>query len=260
VKLSGFFGGRVSALAAASIVLYGFGCGGRSERDDGASGNADDGVGGSSSGGSDSVDSTGGVATSGKGGSSAGGTRSSTGGRTCTSDRAGSAGFGWSECQDTADCQLVGDCCGCRAESDLSEAGESDCSASCEVDACTAAGIESDEVECLLGQCVINRSCDRNRVTCPDTPPVCPSGTVPSVGADDCWGPCIAPNDCAWVTDCSDCGDALCVGFTPGDTFFACHKPTRYCDCGNYCNCLLSCPYDCFERNDMVSCVCLECT
>ena len=42
VKLSGFFGGRVSALVAGCIVLYGFGCGGRSERDDGASGNADD--------------------------------------------------------------------------------------------------------------------------------------------------------------------------------------------------------------------------
>jgi hypothetical protein len=249
-------------LIAGGIVLLGFGCG-VSERNEVSLGYDPSGGGGMSPGGS-GAESSGGAATSGKGGLTTGGTESGTGGRTATGGRtggkggwAGTAGYGGAECRSASDCRLLSDCCGCEAEPVDSELG---CSLSCDdEDSCALAGIEADEVDCLQGQCVINRSCDRNRITCTDAPPACPFGTAPSVGPENCWGPCIAVTECAWVTDCSDCGDTLCVSYTPGDTSYLCRHPKNGCNRGVYCNCLLECPYDCFERDEVVACVCLEC-
>ena len=244
--------------------MLGFGCGGRSVSIGSEEGSSDDdsGVSGTtSSGGTDTTEPSGGVGgTSGASGSASGGASTETRGRTNKGGWTGNGGYGGTECRLASDCKLVSDCCGCWADPVVSGSTPAECNVSCELgDTCATDGIGANEVTCVLGQCVIDWSCDRSGVTCPDAPPACPLGTVPSVSADSCWGPCMAPTECGWVTDCEDCGDSLCVGYTPGDTTYACRYPFNYCRTGAYCECLVDCPYACFERDDMVSCVCLEC-
>jgi hypothetical protein len=155
------------------------------------------------------------------------------------------------------DCFMASDCCGCRSEPRLGP--NFVCTLDCIRDACRDMNIDRSEVECIYGRCVIARSCDRSRVTCPADPTNCGEGTVPSV-VGDCWGPCLPPTECLQVDGCADCGDDLCVIFEalPGahhciERADSCNASENYCGCmGIHCN-------TCTASDPSVTCVCVTC-
>jgi hypothetical protein len=276
----------VGLLLVSQTPVLAFGCAGKSQRNAGDRGNGDDdsgGTAGANSGGTAGTTPTGGVgpatggsATSGAAGTAAGGV--ATGGTSGAptggiAGDAGSAGSGVSgtgatageagrpstviECETAADCSMASDCCGCRSEPIRGPRLE--CPLDCLRDACRDMNIDRSEVECSYGRCVIGRSCDRSRVTCPALPPNCPEGTVPSV-LDGCWGPCLPPTECSRVDACADCGDALCVVFEALPTSYYCIERGDNCNSSeNYCACLgINCNV-CSATDPSVTCVCLAC-
>jgi hypothetical protein len=223
----------------------------------GTSGSATGGVGassGSATGGSAGDAGAGGPTSGGtsSGGTSSGGT-SSGGMAGSGAGEGGTAGGGQPECQTAEDCRMVSDCCGCRSEP---VDAPTFCALPCERDACAEIMVDSEEVECVFGRCVIARSCD-SQVGCPALPPNCPEGTVPSV-LDDCWGPCLPPTECRTVSGCAACGDAFCVEFQAQRSVFHCVTRVDQCDLENYCECLGVCG-ECSETDDQVACPCLGC-
>ncbi|HEX6764050.1 MAG TPA: hypothetical protein VF103_01205 [Polyangiaceae bacterium] len=194
---------------------------------------------------------TGGVA--GVGGTPGTGGSEVTGG---AAGEAGTAGTSGAECRADEDCVMVSDCCSCRAEP---RSGSGFCPLDCLRDPCSDDGIEPNEVSCVRGRCVIARSCDRTRVTCRSAPPDCVDGTIPSVDGT-CWGPCIAPTECSYVTDCLDCpSDAACVEFQAQLSSFSCVLPASGCSAGSYCSCLGACDY-CSEAPQGITCACPVCS
>ena len=174
----------------------------------------------------------------------------------------GGSGGGGLECETADDCVMFSDCCSCAAvPKGTSIPG---CDLVCITDQCTAQQIGRDEITCAFGRCVVDRSCNHAQATCNSMPETCPSGQVRSVTENGCWGPCLPPTECREVTDCSDCGEAVCVGFSafvPPAT--GCVVPEPSCTKGNYCECLDACPqsaaYECVEVDDGVSCYCPVC-
>jgi hypothetical protein len=168
-----------------------------------------------------------------------------------------SAAYG-AECEKTADCVLVRDCCGCRA--DAKRAPAALCDANCTKDSCTASQIQAGEVACVANRCVLARSCNTARVTCLADPSECPAGTIHSV-VDACWGPCIALSECNDVKDCTACtAGTVCVrsvGFNSLAT--TCVTPAPSCTAGAYCSCLQACPVACGETDGVVLCSCPGC-
>jgi hypothetical protein len=134
-----------------------------------------------------------------------------------------------------------------------------ECALDCARDACRDMNIDRSEVECRYGRCVIARSCDRRRVTCPALPPSCVEGTVPSV-LDDCWGPCLPPTECWWIDGCADCGDALCVEFQARPSSYHCIERSDDCNSSeDYCGCLGVHCNTCSASDPSVTCVCVVC-
>jgi hypothetical protein len=284
----------VGLLLVGQTLVLGFGCAGSSERSAGERGNADDdsgGTAGASSGGTSGTTSNGGVgpggtattggapttggtatsgaagmATGGEGGTSGAATGGDAGdpagGASGVSGTGATAGEGGQpssvlECETAADCEMASDWCGCRSEPILGP--RLDCSLDCARDACGEVNIEPTEVACLNGRCVIARSCDTSRVTCPALPPNCLEGAVPSV-LGDCWGPCIQATECSRVDSCSDCGDALCVVFEAQLTSYSCVERDDDCNSSdNYCGCLGIHCNACSATDPSVTCVCLVC-
>jgi hypothetical protein len=194
-----------------------------------------------------------GVAGQGAAGATAGGS-SGAAGAGAGAGGAGGAGDGF-DCLLKSDCMLASDCCSCRAEPKGKPVDS--CPAACAVDVCRANEIEQNEVACVLGRCVLTRSCDTTRVTCLADPPACPAGTVPSV-RDSCWGPCLLPTECRAVNNCGSCGaGSVCVRSQQIGT--VCATPASDCRAGNYCHCLfVDCPI-CTEADAGVQCVCPGC-
>jgi hypothetical protein len=186
-------------------------------------------------------------------GAAAGG---SSGGAAAGAGGVGGAGDGF-DCLLKSDCVLASDCCACQAVP-KGRAVDS-CPATCTVDVCRANEIEQNEVACILGRCVLARSCDTTRVTCPADPPACPAGTIPSV-RDSCWGPCLLPTECRNVNDCGSCGaGSACVRSLQIGLLTVCATPAPDCRAGNYCHCLfVDCPI-CTEADAGVDCVCPGC-
>ncbi len=290
-------GKRIRSFAAWLVLLQGFalafGCGGQSEKaggggdDDERGGSAGSSTGGSPSGGTagdggtnaGAASGTGGTSSggsSGSAGTSSGGTSSGVGGTSSGGDTsggasgdagtpsggssgtAGMAGEGGTssgaECETAMDCRMVSDCCSCRAVP-ISDPGF--CGLDCIRDPCTEGGIGSDEVDCVMGRCVIARSCEGN-VTCPALPPNCAEGMLPSV-QDDCWGPCLEASECTSVPGCDACGDAVCVNFEGFGPAYHCVEPGAGCNAGSYCECLGACAVACNETAEGVSCFCPGC-
>jgi hypothetical protein len=225
-------------------LLLGFGCGGQSE---GTGGGGDDDERGGSAG-SPSAGSAGEGGT-GVGGSSGAGTSGSAG-------MAGAAGMpNGAECASAADCRMVSDCCSCRAEP-VSGPGEL-CPIDCASDACADGNVEPSEVECVMGRCVIARSC-AGGVLCPALPPNCGEGRLPSI-LEGCWGPCLEVTECSRVPSCDDCSDAVCARFDGLMSTYHCVDPADGCRAGNYCECLGACTFDCVENAEGVGCSCPVC-
>jgi hypothetical protein len=63
-------------------------------------------------------------------------------------------------------------------------------------------------VACTAMACVELADCDGNNAMCDAIPPSCDTGLVPSV-VDGCWGPCVAPEQCAHVNQCD--GVVICA-------------------------------------------------
>jgi hypothetical protein len=162
------------------------------------------------------------------------------------------------ECETADDCVMMNDCCGCRAASKTT--GGSSCLLPCiGGNACEDAGIGLDELECVAGRCVIDRSCNVNGAVCSEAPPSCPDGLVPSL-VDDCFGACLPPTQCRDVTNCGDCADAHCVESEAWMSSTTCVPPVPGCSSGNLCSCLDPCPIGiCQEEPEQVTCVCITC-
>ena len=168
---------------------------------------------------------------------------------------AGEAGANGAECETAADCEMVSDCCSCRAEP--RGAPHEICFLDCAYDSCSEGNIELSEVECVMGRCVVARSCAGN-VLCPAIPPNCGEGRLPSV-VENCWGPCLDVTECSAVPSCSDCGRGVCVEFASLGGSTHCVEPAAGCSAGNYCECLGACTFGCFETDDGVACDCPVC-
>jgi hypothetical protein len=251
--------GAAGAAGASGGTTPGGGAGGTS----GGAGRGGGGSSGSSAGGGTggTGGSVGGAGVGGAAGESNGGAGADTGGAgsggnagaSGTAGLAGAAGSGFPECESSDDCTLVSDCCGCRAEP---RDGQGFCALPCVRDACAEEAVAPSEVACVQGRCVIGRRCDGS-AGCPASPPVCPEGTVASV-VDDCWGACLPPTECGWVSGCEVCGDAFCVEFQAQRSSFTCVTRVDECDRDNYCECLGVCG-QCSEADDAVACPCLVC-
>jgi hypothetical protein len=191
------------------------------------------------------------------GGTSSGGT--SSGGESGGGGAGGvSGGTFVRECETADDCMMMDDCCGCRAASKTTPG--SSCLLPClGGNACEEAGIGLDELECVAGRCVIDRSCNVSQALCSGPLPTCPDGLVPSL-INNCYGACLPPTQCRDVFDCSDCGDAHCVESQAWLTTITCVPRVSGCGPGNLCSCLEPCPIGgCQEEPEQLTCVCITC-
>jgi hypothetical protein len=213
-------------------------------------------TGGAATGGS----ATGGSAGSASGGAAGGAALGGSGGATPAGGAGGSAGGGdGHECETDEDCTMYSDCCTCAAV--VRGTPGTPCERVCTLYECAARGIDRAEVACRFGRCVIDRSCNLDRVTCDDTAPSCDDGEVASVTDAGCYGPCLPPSECSDVTSCAACGAGeVCVNVQAQIFTYGCVKPGASCTKGNYCECLDACAGSiCAETDDSVQCVCLGC-
>jgi hypothetical protein len=265
----------VTLVALAAVTA----CGGNSS-EEGGDGGGQSGSGGTASGkggssGSAGASGSAGSSTGGRGGTGTSGTSGSggavggdagsvpTGGTAGTNATGGTAGAGGGgrECETADDCVMFSDCCSCEAMP-KGTAPPPTCDIVCITDHCTAEQIDRDAVACSFGRCVIDKSCDHSKSTCDSLPEPCPAGQVRALNDDGCWGPCLAPTECRDVTDCSSCGDAVCVIEEPQIRSFGCVNPGDSCAKGSYCECLDACPqsgFVCTEADDAVHCPCPVC-
>ena len=218
----------------------------------GAGSNAGAGAGSSAGAGSNAGTGSNAGATSGSGGAA---------GRPAV-DMAGSSGTAAAssvaECRTDRDCEVSQDCCTCQAVP--SGAPMPACPANCGSNACEIKGISA-VAKCTLGRCRLATSCNERQATCKSVPLPCPAGEVRSVTELGCWGACLAPTECADVSDCAACEDALCVKFPNiGGTTFHCVARQAACETGNLCDCLLPCgPFGCAEQSSEIGCFCAGC-
>ncbi|MBK8941796.1 MAG: hypothetical protein IPM79_30390 [Polyangiaceae bacterium] len=111
------------------------------------------------------------------------------------------------ECDELPDCKLVDDCCRCVAI----PAGNADppCAVSeCAETKCGELGYDPSSLTCVAHQCSAGYDCDETQVICDQIPPMCQPGWTASVEGD-CWGPCVPADECAFVSDCAQCGEGL---------------------------------------------------
>jgi hypothetical protein len=193
-----FFAVRAVSSTALLGAIVAAGCGGSTESD---------GVSRAASGGD------GGATTTGRGGNQSGGTDGTTGGSGSTggtggpatgglgggSKAVGGGGGAGRECMRDADCEILGDCCGCHS---VTNGTISTCSLDCASDHCRDFAT-APTARCAFGQCVLDVSCI-GTVVCPALPPSCGPGQVPTI-VGGCYGPCIDAPECRAVEDCQAC-------------------------------------------------------
>jgi hypothetical protein len=215
-------------------------------------------TGGSATGGNAGMAPNGGQA--GSPGGAAGANMSGAAGTSAGTGAGGMANGGERECETADDCTRFTDCCRCEAVP--VGAMTPVCERACTEDACRRAGIAPSDVTCRFGRCVLNRSCDHTEAMCATPPEPCPAGQIRSLNDADCWGECLAVTECREVTDCSSCGDNVCVTSAAQLPYHACVTPVPGCTKGNYCACLGACAmngFECLEADDQVVCPCPVC-
>lgn len=218
------------------------------------------------SGGGGAATTSNGGATSAQGGNAGAGAVGS-GGEPAGGSGVGGTGAGSTvaECTSSDQCTLHNDCCSCIGIAP----GETppDCSdISCLISTCESLGHDGLTPSCEAGRCVAGFPCDTTPVTCEQAPPACQPGHTPSVDGD-CYGPCVAANECATVTNCQDCnaaGHACVVENTQLGPRYHCVTVPTSCMGDVTCNCLGSsvcvAPYDqCVEQNGALNCNCINC-
>jgi hypothetical protein len=164
---------------------------------------------------------------------------------------------GGPECETSDDCVVLDDCCSCEAIPKSEQRGE--CEKVCVQSACSAQGLSGVTPVCVGNRCVFDVSCDRSAVTCKIATPTCDAGLVPSVEGE-CYGPCIAPEECNTVTDCSDCLDGqVCVSNSLflGLAYY-CVEVSRACAASPTCECTDACLNECSD-SDGIACFCVAC-
>jgi hypothetical protein len=140
---------------------------------------------------------------------------------------------------------------------------QASCRLACDQPACDAQGVSDEDVACLAGRCVINRSCDDRYVLCDVAPPSCEAGTAPEV-EDGCYtGTCREISQCALVSSCDVCeaADLNCVTFSDvGGPGYQCVATREGCDPKD-CVCMGVCPspFSCGVVGDTLSCSCVSC-
>lgn len=195
-----------------------------------------------------------GATTTGAGGTQSGaeGSSSSAGGGSSVGGAMGAT------CSSRSDCSLYSDCCTCRALP--RSAGVHACDVLCNQDACSAAGISEDDVACVAGRCVLNRSCDDSNVTCEVATPTCERWSAPEV-VDDCYtGRCLPVDECSRVASCKVCEGAelaCAVYVTQLGLQYHCVFAPAGCDVDD-CECMGVCS-DGFTCGPGLSCNCLGC-
>lgn len=115
------------------------------------------------------------------------------------------------ECTQDSDCFVNSDCCECAGRP-LGEAPPA-CGIVCDVDTCTAKGIDTATAVCAAGRCVTTASCDESTVTCDIPTPQCEAGQSPIVVGACYGGGCLPTLECRDVTSCASCAgaNAACV-------------------------------------------------
>jgi hypothetical protein len=98
------------------------------------------------------------------------------------------------ECERDDDCFLANDCCSCESLPAGAQGWE--CPESCPAPRCGGIEIDEEAVQCVGGQCVLDRDCDPDAVTCDEVEPSCAADEVAFV-QDGCWGACILAVDCS---------------------------------------------------------------
>lgn len=174
-------------------------------------------------------------------------------------DSASAAGSGADEpeCNQDEDCRLVDDCCRC----DVVPVGAKDpgCAADCNQGQCEARGYAEPKTVCLGHRCIFDVSCKSEEVTCKLAKPTCPPGLVPGV-VDSCWGPCLRPEQCSRLSDCTSCSaDQVCIADQDGGLGgFRCVRVAPDCAAHPTCECTNSCFAQCSDT-DGISCFCIAC-
>ncbi len=177
---------------------------------------------------------------------------------TASSGGAGGGGGADDKCSSREDCVLFSDCCTCRALTSARKAPE--CDLFCIQDSCSAAGITEEDVACVAGRCVLDRSCDDSNVTCEVATPNCEPASAPEV-VDDCYtGRCLPVDQCSRVASCDACeagGFACAVYATQVGVQNHCVSVLEACD-ANDCECMGVCtaPFSCGSD---LSCSCPVC-
>jgi hypothetical protein len=160
------------------------------------------------------------------------------------------------ECETAADCVLFGGCCECSAQAVGSDRIE--CPAECDQARCARDGITAQDLVCNHGRCILNRSCTADTVGCDATPPEC-AANERATQRHDCWGPCIARDDCFAFADCSDCTDGEVCVQTQGFTITTeCVPQLSSCTPGHYVECL-NLPGCTEDDAGVLECVCGGC-
>jgi len=227
-----------------------------------ASGGAVQGTGGRTSGGASS---TGGKASSSGGSRASGGTTSLGGaGSGGMLGSGGSNSGSHAECQTAADCELFDDCCSCASVP--KGALSASCLLACIQSSCSAAQINTAELACVQGRCVLNRSCDDRKIACDAAlAPACPEGQAPEVGATCYTGRCLAVTECSAVVSCDVCAQVNLRCSTQetqlGSTYHCVETPSA-CQNSASCACMSVCQgaFQCAEPSSAsLMCVCSTC-
>ncbi len=264
-----------SFIAWVPVLSFIISCAGASFEDSGniggraaASGGSGQGTGGRPSGGASA---TGGKASNAGGNTASGGVAQGTGGRTNSSGgsnggtpAAGGAISGsgsHAECQTAADCELFDDCCRCASvpKGELSPS----CALACIQSSCSAAQVNAGDLACVLGRCVLNRSCDDRAIACDSLAPVCPAGQAAEVGNTCYTGRCLAVTECSAVASCDVCGQVKlrCATLQLGPTHHCVETPPA-CQNDSSCACMSVClgAFQCAEPSaPSLMCVCPTC-
>jgi len=138
------------------------------------------------------------------------------------------------------------------------------CATVCDQSACAARGIGSNEVACISGRCVIDRSCNANAALCNMLAPSCPTGQAPLVTKGCYAGGCVSAAQCNEVTSCSDCIAAglRCVTDQTIPPSYHCVTTPTMCSDYPSCNCMGVClgALKCADPYSVnLTCGCPEC-
>ncbi|HEX9621132.1 MAG TPA: hypothetical protein VF989_13405 [Polyangiaceae bacterium] len=164
-------------------------------------------------------------------------------------------------CSSPEDCMLADSCCECLAAT--TDAEIPFCDLVCVTGQCTGRQVTPDDVACIAGRCVINRSCDTRTVTCSDPPPSCAAGSAPEV-IEGCFsGRCTPVAQCAGVSSCDACAEAglecaTMEAFAPSS--YHCVSVPEECGTSPTCECMQICnsPFACGVGTEL-TCPCPAC-